>query len=998
MKKGWKIALITLGSLVGLVVVVAAVALWLVFTPAQLTKIVNSLAGKYVTCETRFGRVNLTLFKTFPDAGLTIDDVYVVNPMEGAMSDTVAHIGNLTVGVDVKKYLKEKEVVVHQVLLDKVTASLYTDSAGRNNYDIFPKKEKKKDKEKKPFCLDSLPNIDLRRVNISHLDAQLLNEKGRMYTEVTDLDLNVTGTLAEGLVDADLDLQADKMMLKTDDSTGKTKVYTVLDEPSVALKANGNFDRVTGRLKMNLKKGRFNDMVNATLQSSKHDLLKLELPFSADLQSGEWKVESGKLKVDDYALDVSGDVSLKPMTLDVTVATDGAWQVEPLLTIVPEKFVKFKKGMDLDAKVKLQATAVGTLTDSTKPLINATVNLADGRFYYPKSLPYKVNRINGDLSASLDLSKGGKCSAVVERLKAHTRGTDVSVKGRADDLRGDMHIDGHVKGSLPLEDIMPMIPEKLKVTAQGDADLDVTADFKMSQLKAKAYDKMKLDGDIRLKKLDAKYDDIQIQSPDLNIALQLPAKEHAGKMGDAHLTSSKLKVENGKWMADLTNPDINVGINNMMKEQLAAAFEVALGKSAATLDSNQIDLSSLALKGSVRFDSTQSNTLKKYNPQLNIQVRNGVVNTTALPEKVYLNEFAFAYMPKAVQIRNAEIKLGRSDFQLYGTVDNLEEWMDHKEMLTGDLNFTSTYTDVDELMSMFSGKGTDPDTLEQMRQEDKVAKDANPFMVPKDVDVTLHTHIRRSMAFGNDLGDLAGAVTIKDGTAILDQIGFVCKAATMQLTALYRSLRPNNIFVALDFHLLDIQIAELLDMIPTVDTLVPMLAAFNGNANFHLAGEGFLNARYKPKMSTLLGSAAISGKDLVVMDNNSIAQIAKLMQFKEWKDKDNKLRIDSLSVEMTCLRKEIEVFPFLINIGKYQLCASGKHNLVGDCGYHVELLKNPIMAKVGVDVKGSLKNPKITLGEIRYADLYKPQKQGLVEKRALEMKRMVREALEKNVR
>ena len=41
MKKGWKIALITLGSLVGLVVVVVAVALWLVFTPAQLTKIVN---------------------------------------------------------------------------------------------------------------------------------------------------------------------------------------------------------------------------------------------------------------------------------------------------------------------------------------------------------------------------------------------------------------------------------------------------------------------------------------------------------------------------------------------------------------------------------------------------------------------------------------------------------------------------------------------------------------------------------------------------------------------------------------------------------------------------------------------------------------------------------------------------------------------------------------------------------------------------------------------
>ena len=301
-------------------------------------------------------------------------------------------------------------------------------------------------------------------------------------------------------------------------------------------------------------------------------------------------------------------------------------------------------------------------------------------------------------------------------------------------------------------------------------------------------------------------------------------------------------------------------------------------------------------------------------------------------------------------------------------------------------------------MDMFSGKGTDPDTLERMREEDKVAKDANPFMVPKDVNLTLHTHIHKSLAFGNDLGDVAGALTIKDGTAILDQIGFVCKAATMQLTALYKSVRPNNLFVALDFHLLDIPIDELLDMIPTIDTLVPMLSAFSGNADFHLAGEGYLNARYKPKMSTLLGSAAITGQNLVVMDNNSIAQIAKLMQAKEWKDKDNKIRIDSLSVEMTCLRKEIEVFPFLLNIGKYQLCASGKHNLSGDCGYHVELLKNPFLAKVGVDVKGSLKSPKITLGEIRYADLYRPDRRGEVEKRTLEIKRRVREALENNVR
>ena len=204
--------------------------------------------------------------------------------------------------------------------------------------------------------------------------------------------------------------------------------------------------------------------------------------------------------------------------------------------------------------------------------------------------------------------------------------------------------------------------------------------------------------------------------------------------------------------------------------------------------------------------------------------------------------------------------------------------------------------------------------------------------------------------------------------------------------------------MALDFHLLDIQIDELIDMIPSIDTLVPMLKDFNGRANFHLAAETFLNANYQPKMSTLIGAAAIDGRELTVMDNKSVAQIAKLMQFKSWREKDNKLLIDSLDVELTCFRKTIEVYPFLINVGKYQICASGKHSLDNKCGYHLELLKNPLMAKVGIDISGDLSSPKISLGQVRYADYYRPDKQGVVEKQTLSIKRRLKQALEKTVR
>lgn len=997
MKKGWKIALISLGSLLGLVVVVAAVALWLVFTPSQLTKIVNKLAANYVTCDTHFGRVNLTLFKTFPDAGLTIDDVYVVNPMAGAPSDTVAHIGNMTVGVDVKKYLKEKEVLVHQVLLDDVQASLYIDTTECSNFDIFPHSDKEEDTTKSTFSLDSLPQMDLRKIKVSNLNATFANAKNGMDAAVEDLDLGIVGTLKEGRVDATLDLGSDRIALVTKDSTGATSINALLDDMALALKAEGNMKELDGKLKLKVKNGQFNDMVNEQLQASKHDLLTAELPFHyRDGLSQRVDIEEGRIALDEYALTVNGGARIDSLMYSVDIATDGDWQVAPLLALLPMQVLP--KGMAVDGKVRLDAHANSFALGDTQPIVTASVQLTDGRFHYPTALPYKVNRINGDLTARVDLSKQSASTVTIKSLKAHTLNTDVSVSGKVDDLLGDMHVDAKVKGSLPLEDAKPMLPDSLPLVADGHADLDLHADFKMSQLKAKAYNKMKADGTIKLRNLDVTYDSIHAVAPDLDLALQLPAKEHRGKMAEAHITGSTLDFSMGAIAATTHRPDINVGVNDITREQIAAAFEVSMERTTASLDSTSIDLSALALNGSVRLDSTQTNILKQYNPNLDVDLRQTRITTNLIGEDIYFNNLDFHYSPELCEIADADFKLGNSDLQLYGSVENLEPWLEHKAMLVGDLQLTSNYTDVDQILDLVSGMGSDPDTLEQMRAEDNVPKEANPFIVPKDVDFTLHTHIKRSLAFGNDLGDLAGAVTVKDGVAILDQIGFVCKAATMQLTALYKSPRPNNLFAAIDFHLLDIQIDELLDMIPVVDTLVPMLAAFNGNADFHLAGESYLFADYRPKMSSLLGSAAISGKDLVVMDNNSIAQIAKLMQFKNWKDKDNKIKIDSLSIEMTCLRREIEVFPFLLNIGRYQLCASGKHTLDNQCGYHVELLKNPLMAKVGVDVQGSLSSPKISLGQVRYADLYKPEKQGVVEKQTLELKQMIRQALEKNVR
>lgn len=1055
-KKGWKITWIALGSLLGLVVVTVVVALWLVFTPSKLTKIVNGLVGNFITCDAKFGNVDLTLLSTFPDAGLKIEDVVIVNPGKGPIvdykqNDTVAKIGSLTVGIDVKAFLKDNKVIVHQVVLEDATANLFIDSLGTANFDIFPKSDDTTSSETK------LPEvIDLKKIKIDNLNATFLNCKdGMMSAEVAGMDMNLKGSMEQedivadlklginqlffvqgevqpmltahvkGLemkadgkkegehIDADIRIDGKNVDLDQVDSLGNHTLKAVLDGLLLKAKGNGDMDSMRCKLDLGVEKGTLNaagtEMVNETLRESKKDLLGVEMPdVVVKLNKKEIWLSDSKIKLDDYALMLNGQCYLateeRPLTMDMAVETDGSWRVKPLLDIVPERFVGFRKGMEqLDGDVAFVLNANGTLTDSTMPNIVGNIRLADGRFYAPKMLPYKINKVKGELGVDLNLDKRKESHVTIKNLKAHTQGTDVTLNGRVDDLLGDMRVDAKVKGTLPLEDVKPMLPKTMNIELEGDADVDVSAKFAMSQLKKQAYDKMKASGTVKFKGLQVDLDTIHATAPDLAIALQLPATEHKGRMADVKLKGSALKAKMGKSIsAEVKNPDISVGVNNMMKEQLAASFKLGMGETEANVDSMIFSLVELKLDGSMRMDSLQKDVLKKFNPRLNAETRSALVFMPQLPEAVRLRDFDMSYTPELIDIREAKVTLGHSDFELYGTVDNFEEWLDNKAMLKGDLNFTSDYADVDQIMNMFSGMGSDPDTLEAQRKEDAVPAEANPFIVPKNVNVTLHTHIKRSIAFGNDLHDVAGALTVKDGRVVLDQMGFVCKAATMQLTALYKSDRPGHLFTALDFHLLDIQIDELLDMIPAVDTLVPMLSAFNGNANFHLAAETYLDARYQPKLPTLKGAAAITGENLVVMDNKDIATIAKLMRFKSWKDKDNKIKVDSLSVEMVAMDDghgcEVEIFPFLLNVGSYQVCISGLQGVDKSCNYHLELLKNPLLAKVGVDVKGSILSPKISLGKVLYADLFRPKKQGVAEKRALEVKRKVREALEANVR
>lgn len=1046
-----KVILVAVSSLIGVLLLAVVVACYLVFTPSRLTAIVNKLSDRYLTCESHFERVDLSLFRTFPDAGLDIKEVVLVNPMEGAPSDTLACVDRLTVAINIRDFLKHKDINVEKLLLKGVDAHVFVNSSGDANYDVFVSDTSASASD---TAGSSFPDrISLKQIHVDNLSCDYCDLQNGIDAMVAKMDLKVDGEWIDNKADAVLHMHSDRVSCVMTDSIGSELFNTNLDKLKLKLKAEGPLALLKGRLDASVKDGDVRlgtmDYVTPAAHASKKCLLELELPFEANLNQKEVSLADAVVSYLNNAIVLSGSVALpsdrRPLTVDTRFAMDD-WHILPVLEVLPADFTSWQEGMDVDGRISLSGTAVGVVNDTAMPIVEAHLRLVDGLFALPASLPYRFNEIGADIDATLNLNEKGVSEATVNSLHAVSGKNSLDLSGKVDDLLGAMKIDARVKGDVGLKDVKPMLPDSLDLDMKGRSHIDVKVKGTLDQIAAVDLAHLKVDGTVSLADLDVRLDDIKAQSPQLSVAVKIPSKEMTRRFDEllsAHITSGFLhavvpaagidarltatdmeaaisdvlnpnvpfsvaakgafgKIE-GKMdtiQASISEPRIEVEMVPTKKDPSRVDYKVKYNSSslfARINDSLSLNMAGLEIKGTAHYDSTRTNVLQQWSPDFDVDFKRGYINMTQLDYIVQVPDIKFNYKPERCEISSANVVFGNSDFYLSGSVTGLEDWISHEDMLRGELHFTSNYTNVDDLMAALSGLGTPDDSLNVQQAEvpvNPIRPEPNPFIVPRDVDFVLHTRIKECTAFDNELQELAGDVMVHDGVAVLEQVGFVCKAARMQLTALYRTPRINHIFVGMDFHLLDINISELIDMIPYVDTLVPMLAAFDGHADFHLCAETYVDAYYQPKMSTLRGAAALSGDHLVVLDNETFNTIAKYMMF----NKRTENVVDSLNVEMTVFRKEVEIYPFLLSMDKYRLVSSGRHNLDMNYDYHLEILKSPLPSRLALDVKGVMPKLGFALTKCRYPDLFEPEKQSQLESQTMRLKNMIRESLEKNVK
>ena len=620
------------------------------------------------------------------------------------------------------------------------------------------------------------------------------------------------------------------------------------------------------------------------------------------------------------------------------------------------------------------------------------------------------------------------------------------------DIKGNANIEMH---SVDMISLMDVIPESLKYLVEGielDALMDTKIDIDGGILANGEMMLNKANAILALTNLDAAYNDsIFAESGFVWAGITYPGSQNSKVSADITLKATDLNAK----MIDSTN--IDAYMNDFVAEievadfmdtitAISAKADINVATLKASMDTMNLYTENAALSATVLpnnnktmlmvnldydklnagmgsmlsaqtgitsllamavYDDTKEDLLLQWNPVLQLSMEDASLDLLKEPVEMPYLELDFSL--GQFNINDSRLQIGNSDIMLWGNVYNIGAYVEKTGMLTGELFLESDYAYVTELLALindFTVSSESADTISSVTVTESAGSDtvtiADPFMVPEGIDLTLYTNLSEINFNDHTFNNVGGDVTIRDGVIVLQELGFSSNSAEMQLTAIYETPARDDLYVGLDFHLLDIQIDELIDLIPSIDSIVPMLKSFDGEAQFHLAAETNLKADYMPKMPTLIGAAAIEGKDLVIMDSEVFDGIKRKLLMS--KNAENK--IDSMSVEMQVLRNKVDLYPFLIHMDKYQAVVAGRHNINKDldCNYHVSLTDCPLPIRLGVNVGGSLNDiaekplKHIKVGRCQYKKMFKPEKRGLAEERTLQMKKVISDTLKENVR
>ncbi|WP_343635841.1 AsmA-like C-terminal region-containing protein [Fluviicola sp.] len=325
----------------------------------------------------------------------------------------------------------------------------------------------------------------------------------------------------------------------------------------------------------------------------------------------------------------------------------------------------------------------------------------------------------------------------------------------------------------------------------------------------------------------------------------------------------------------------------------------------------------VALNG--RMSSIEKEQYEKFDAKGLIELFDFLYKSKDLNEDVNVKDLTFRFSPQNLTLEKMHANMGKSDFAMDGKIDNYLGYLfgNNKEdqLLKGAFNFNSNNLDLDQLMGVSNAPAASTASAEPAPAD----PNAEPLLIPENVDFNLNTNVQKLHYNGIDVNNLNGNVNVKEEVASLNGLTMNTMGGTVGLRGSYSSKDHNKPAIDLGYNLKEIDIQEIASHFLTIGKLAPVAKYAKGKFSSTLNLKGDLTKALEPVYNTLAGdgdfftnTVTISGfeplkklGDALSMDkisNQTFKDVKAFFSFKDGKmslKKPLKIKMSGIDTEIT---------------------------------------------------------------------------------------------------
>lgn len=462
MKKGLKIAAITVG-----VIIILMLLLPFAFQ-GKIADIVKTEGNKMLNAQFDFKKLNISLFRNFPQASVTLEDFWLKGTGEFA-NDTLVQAGEVTAAINLFSLFGDSGYDISKIFIEDTKLHAIVLPDGRANWNIMEPdttasaETPAAEEESSPF------KVKLQRFVIKNMNLIYDDQQGKMYADIQDFNTTCAG-----------DLGSERTTLKLEAET-KSLTYKMNGIPFLA---------------------------NANISA--------EMDVDADLANNKYTLKDNTIRLNAIQAGIDGWVALKDPAIDMDLKLNtNDIGFKEILSLIPAIYATEFSSLKTDGTATLNATAKGTLLGDTVPAFNVDMQVKNAMFRYP-ALPAGVDQIN--INANVQ-NPGGNIDLTtvdINPFSFRLAGNPFSLTAYVKTPVSDPDFKVEAKGILNLGMIKQVYPLG-DMELNGTIDADMQMSGRLSSIEKEQYDRILAAGTIGLTDMKLKMQDM----PDVEIKKSL---------------------------------------------------------------------------------------------------------------------------------------------------------------------------------------------------------------------------------------------------------------------------------------------------------------------------------------------------------------------------------------------------------------------------------------------------------------------------------------------